>query len=220
MQTFLPYNSFIRSAACLDDQRLGKQRSETLGILTSIRNNWTEEERLHPYDPSHDLYKTGDSDAPESILDSNGEVVLDLCRRCNRGEQELLDKPMCSRGGYANHPVVKMWVGYEDALVDYGMTMCLEWIRRGFHDNGTVAKFQRLAESPLQDQVIYPVWFGDAHLHTCYQSVLLQKKPDHYVRWFPDVPNDLTLVYPTQLSAIRFDTDDMLTGEDVDNEHF
>lgn len=37
----------------------------------------------------HDLYKTGDRDAPQAILDSNGEVVLGLCRKCNRAEIEL-----------------------------------------------------------------------------------------------------------------------------------
>lgn len=37
----------------------------------------------------HDLYKTGDPDAPRDIKDNNGEVVLGLCRRCNRGEIEL-----------------------------------------------------------------------------------------------------------------------------------
>lgn len=39
--------------------------------------------------PEHDLYKTGDSDAPDCIQDRNGEVVLGLCRKCNRGEIEL-----------------------------------------------------------------------------------------------------------------------------------
>ena len=39
--------------------------------------------------PEHELYKTGDSDAPEQIKDRNGEVVLNLCRRCGRGEVEL-----------------------------------------------------------------------------------------------------------------------------------
>lgn len=39
--------------------------------------------------PEHDLYKTGDSDAPEQIKDRNGEVALNLCRRCGRGEVEL-----------------------------------------------------------------------------------------------------------------------------------
>lgn len=37
----------------------------------------------------HLLYETSDPDAPDCIKDSNGEVVLGLCRRCNRGEIEL-----------------------------------------------------------------------------------------------------------------------------------
>lgn len=41
--------------------------------------------RLH----YHDLYETGDADAPSSILDRNGEVTLDLCRVCGMGEAEL-----------------------------------------------------------------------------------------------------------------------------------
>lgn len=43
MQTFLPYPSFIDSAACLDRQRLGKQRVECLQLLnaiTGISNGW------------------------------------------------------------------------------------------------------------------------------------------------------------------------------------
>ena len=36
MQTFLPYDDFSRSAACLDRQRLGKQRVETLQIVKAI----------------------------------------------------------------------------------------------------------------------------------------------------------------------------------------
>lgn len=39
----------------------------------------------------HDLYKTGDADAPLVIKDRNGDVVLGLCRRCGRGEIELCD---------------------------------------------------------------------------------------------------------------------------------
>lgn len=36
MQTFLPYADYVASAKCLDRQRLGKQRVETLQILTTI----------------------------------------------------------------------------------------------------------------------------------------------------------------------------------------
>ena len=33
MQTFLPYPDFARSARCLDNRRLGKQRVESYQIL-------------------------------------------------------------------------------------------------------------------------------------------------------------------------------------------
>lgn len=36
MQTFLPYKSFERSAKCLDNKRLGKQRVEVLQILKAL----------------------------------------------------------------------------------------------------------------------------------------------------------------------------------------
>lgn len=38
MQTFLPYPSFLESARCLDNKRLGKQRVETWQILQAISN--------------------------------------------------------------------------------------------------------------------------------------------------------------------------------------
>lgn len=37
----------------------------------------------------HNLYLTGDPDAPASVKDGNGEVVLGLCRDCGKGESEL-----------------------------------------------------------------------------------------------------------------------------------
>lgn len=36
MQTFLPYKGFLRSAGCLDRQRLGKQRVEALQIAQCL----------------------------------------------------------------------------------------------------------------------------------------------------------------------------------------
>lgn len=37
----------------------------------------------------HTLYETGDPDAPQSILDSNGEVTLGLCKVCGAAEIQL-----------------------------------------------------------------------------------------------------------------------------------
>lgn len=41
MQTFLPYRSYVRSARCLDRQRLGKQRVEAMQILNVLRGRST-----------------------------------------------------------------------------------------------------------------------------------------------------------------------------------
>ena len=51
----------------------------------------------------HDLYETGDEGVPDSILDGNGEVVLGLCRRCNKAEIELSEP--CRPLNRAAHPV-------------------------------------------------------------------------------------------------------------------
>jgi len=41
MQTFLPYASFEKSAACLDNRRLGKQRVEAFQILNILAGKTT-----------------------------------------------------------------------------------------------------------------------------------------------------------------------------------
>lgn len=38
---------------------------------------------------AHDLYTDADKDRPDVICDSNGQVVLGLCKRCGKGEAEL-----------------------------------------------------------------------------------------------------------------------------------
>ena len=35
---------------------------------------------------NHQMYETGDRDAPSAILDRNGEVVLSLCKICGGAE--------------------------------------------------------------------------------------------------------------------------------------
>lgn len=38
----------------------------------------------------HVLYTTNSPDKPDVICDSNGDVVLGLCRVCGKGESELV----------------------------------------------------------------------------------------------------------------------------------
>jgi hypothetical protein len=41
--------------------------------------------------PDHVLFETHDRDAPDVIKDCNGEVVLQLCKKCGRGEIDLIE---------------------------------------------------------------------------------------------------------------------------------
>lgn len=51
---------------------------------------YSQEKEMRTY-LSHDLYRTGDPDAPPTIKDRNNEVVLDYCRRCGQAEIELTE---------------------------------------------------------------------------------------------------------------------------------
>lgn len=57
----------------------------------------TEEERRKKNFATHDLVKTGDSDATGPIVDGRNEVVLAFCRKCGGGEAELHDKSCLDR---------------------------------------------------------------------------------------------------------------------------
>ncbi len=79
-----------------------------------------------PRAPSHDLYKTGDADAPEVIKDRNGEVVLDLCRRCGRGEIELSEPctaraPSLSGEGEAIR-LLELWYKWQSESTEIRMS--------------------------------------------------------------------------------------------------
>jgi len=43
----------------------------------------------------HKLYEAFDKDAPSSIKDRNGEVVLALCKVCGLAEYQLDENPEC-----------------------------------------------------------------------------------------------------------------------------
>jgi hypothetical protein len=50
---------------------------------------------LAPGPRKHALWETKDANRPLVICDSNGEVVLDLCKVCGKAEIELVDTPEC-----------------------------------------------------------------------------------------------------------------------------
>ncbi|MEN3613874.1 MSMEG_6728 family protein [Plantactinospora sp. ZYX-F-223] len=108
--------------------------------------------------------------------------------------------------GWRHHPAVKMWAGYEEALVRYGLDVCAEWVSTGRADTcaGTLvadlAAGCGLNRVRRQDELAaageLPPWIGREDLHLSHRSALLRKDPVHYGPIFGEVP-ELPYVWPS-----------------------
>lgn len=119
--------------------------------------------------------------------------------------------------GWRRHPAVRMWAGYEEALVRYGLEICRAWCDLGHQDTCAatlVADFTDFAASrpaaptatpsapTPRDQAglaaagELPPWLGDDAFHRSHRSALVRKDPAVYAPLFPDVPDDLPYVWP------------------------
>lgn len=166
MQTFLPYPSFARSLRTLDVKRLGKQRVETMQIISQLTGM-----RIDP-------------------------VASKLVDPTDYREYTRLLTPV--GGGWGNHPMTRMWRGYELALTHYGLINCRLWMDLGYRDT-CYRKIRAIMWSHTMREINNaprPPWFGDPDFHRSHQSNLVRKDADFYGPQFPDVPADLPYVWP------------------------
>lgn len=101
--------------------------------------------------------------------------------------------------GWKNHPAVKMWKGYTEALAQYGIVMCREWIARGYNDT-MLERFYPYAPDMQTD---WPEWLDRPDVVRSHRSNLIRKRPDFYLPLWPDVPDNLPYVWPTNEEARR-----------------
>lgn len=113
--------------------------------------------------------------------------------------------------GWASHPAVLMWRGYEEALGRYGITMCDVWREKGFGDTcaatiaadlATIGITQIRTYPELREGAALPPWLFDPEVQRSHQSSLVRKDPDHYRPLFPDVPDDILYVWPVRSPAV------------------
>ena len=113
--------------------------------------------------------------------------------------------------GWANHPAVLMWKGFEEALGRYGFVCCDVWTELGFGDTcaATISADLRTigitvvrTQEELAKAGALPPWLGDPDLHRSHRSALARKDPEHYRPLFPDVPDDLPYVWPVRSEAV------------------
>jgi hypothetical protein len=166
MQTFLPHPDFAESAKVLDYRRLGKQRVEVLQLLKAIRSG-----PIQVFDP----------------------ILSNWFGQHGYGGPEGKVYTMSRATPWHNHPAAKMWRGYENALVSYGLDCCAEWIERGYKDT-CMGKIESYWDGTAnQDQ---PPWLGNPDFHAAHRSNLLRKDPIHYGQEGWTEPNDLPYIWP------------------------
>ena len=93
-----------------------------------------------------------------------------------------------------NHPAVKMWKTHRVALAAYGMTVCDEWVKRGFNDT---CKYK--IEPWLWwwgDSGNDPLFVGNESFHASHRSNLLRKDPVHYGKFGWTEPSTLPYIWP------------------------
>ncbi len=108
--------------------------------------------------------------------------------------------------GWRHHPAVRMWSGYEEALVRYGLEVCRHWCEGGRRDtcaSTMLADFRSgvgdgtpRSQDALAAADALPPWLGDPAFHRSHQSALVRKDPERYAPLFPGVPDDLPYVWP------------------------
>lgn len=103
-----------------------------------------------------------------------------------------------------NHPAVRMWRGYETALMEYLHAMCYEWvINRGYKDTCWVKAIEVGFRPPnVGVKTKMPPWLGNDLFHLSHQSNLLRKNKDHYKKFFFGIPDNFSYVWPVQKETV------------------
>lgn len=105
---------------------------------------------------------------------------------------------------WQNHPAILMWKNYEFCLAYYGIVICNHWINHyGFKDSCKPCFSYMIQSFVTKKDLVFPSWLGNQDFHKSHQSNLLRKNPDHYTKFFPDVPHDLPYIWPKQSIPIK-----------------
>lgn len=102
---------------------------------------------------------------------------------------QILTTIRTGRKAWSNHPAVRMWRGFETALMAYRDECIREWVRRGYQNTMPIL----LKDVPRYE---VPTWLGRQDFHTSHQSNLIRKFPDFYGTLFPGVPDNLPYCWP------------------------
>jgi hypothetical protein len=93
---------------------------------------------------------------------------------------------------WKTHPCFGMWKYNRNALCDYGVQICKEWIHRGRRDN----VLDQIVEYYLDEPTENPSWLGNTAFHAAHRSNLLRKDPNFYGVFGWTEPPILPYIWP------------------------
>lgn len=181
--TFLPFEEFEASVKSLDNKRLGKQRVEAKQIINI----------LEYLDSCIYLDKRGDEKALvvdekfRQIVFYGDDTPFDTKAQYTK---DVVNSDFSARKiAWINHPAVKMWYKYTNALKEYYNYCLQEWINRDF--NNTM-EFYNLGGLKIK----YPWWLGWDMVHNSHKASLNRKDPTYYKFDVPEEYMKYTYVWP------------------------
>ncbi len=117
-------------------------------------------------------------------------VVIDK-KRCWKQVVEaaqILDVLEGRKNGWANHPAVKMWIGYNNVLRGYfNVFLHVSKTLHGINTKYTQLSPYRTGFNPDKDNHdYYPWWLGNKDFHRAMRARLIEKDEEFYLPKFPD----------------------------------
>jgi hypothetical protein len=110
---------------------------------------------------------------------------------------------------WGNHPAVQMWLGYEPALILYGLFCCHEWrIVRKFNDSlwghfadkakeyGMLEVDETCRAANMPGDVEMPPWLANRWVLRSHRSKLMAKNPALYGKKYLGTPEDMPYLWP------------------------
>lgn len=125
-------------------------------------------------------------------------TVLDQKRLGKQRVENLqIMTALLEKRGWVHHPAVKMWDGFEWALLMYQDAICSEWSDfRGYRDTCQKKTWELYFQHRRHSDEVYPPWLEMEEFHISHQSNLIRKDPEYYGPRFPGVPDDLPYFWP------------------------
>ena len=95
-----------------------------------------------------------------------------------------------NKGGWVNHPAVKMWRNYDNALYAYLENVMLECRFRGISTEKNWSAITKMHDGNWDrgSNIVMPPWWGDERVHQSHRHNLYKKDPGWYHMFVNESP--------------------------------